>query len=51
MIWARVFEWIPPNWVDSTSIQKYLFFAPVCYDEAYTMLGSLGQIFIDLSSL
>jgi len=49
MIWARVFEWIPPNWVDASSIQEYLqyFFAPVCYDEVYTTLGSLGQIFID----
>ena len=49
MIWARVFEWIPPNWVDPPSIQEYLqyFFAPVRYDEVYTTLGSLGQIFID----
>ena len=49
MIWAWVFEWIPPSWVEAASIQEYLqyFFPPVCYDEVYTTLGSLGQIFID----
>ena len=49
MIWAWVFEWIPPNWINSAGAQDYLqyFFPWVCHDEVYTPLGSLGQIFMD----